>query len=325
MTQLGFDTSTENIRGHLKSVFLSYSWDSEAHTVWVARLGDALRGAGLDVRLDQVDLRPGSDLTKYMETAVRESDYVLLICTPGFAQRSDARIGGVGYEHGLVTGEIFSGVAETEKFIPILRGDPAESIPSFLRSRKWVDFREEPMFDARVAELISSICHGISKSDFGTQDLGATHRDADINEDLRVYKGAFDFACTKMGKTKSSAEDFSEEYQRDWSLAALRVFEQVFTFANSSMKLSRSDAEDFALKWMEHDGYDHFDQYRDAFEFAASRDGRNLCASEARRFVGDFEEEVGLEHFHRFKQAFRIARDGGRSRSDAEDFAFDQL
>ena len=58
---------------------------------------------------------------------MRESDYVLLICTPAFAARADDRVGGVGYEQAVVTGEIFSGTAHPEKFIPVLRGDPATS------------------------------------------------------------------------------------------------------------------------------------------------------------------------------------------------------
>ena len=68
------------------------------------------------------------NLYEYMiEASVRESDYVLLICTPAFAARADDRVGGVGYEQAVVTGEIFSSTAHPEKFIPVLRGDPATS------------------------------------------------------------------------------------------------------------------------------------------------------------------------------------------------------
>ena len=88
----------------LISVSISYSWESQEHKAWVARLASALRTVGLKVKLDQSDLRPGSDLTAYMESAIRESDYVLLICTPDFAGRADRRLGGVGYEQAVVTG-----------------------------------------------------------------------------------------------------------------------------------------------------------------------------------------------------------------------------
>ena len=55
------------------------------------------------------------DLTKYVETSIRESDFVLLICTPPFALKANTSQGGVGYEKGIVTGEIFQGVASPSK------------------------------------------------------------------------------------------------------------------------------------------------------------------------------------------------------------------
>src|SRR5688572_25699189 len=107
----------------LISVFISYSWDSPGHKAWVAKLAASLRARGARVRFDQDDLRPGADITAYMESAIRESDRVLLVCTPGFKKRADSREGGVGYEQAIVTGEIFSGVAHPEKFVPVLRGE----------------------------------------------------------------------------------------------------------------------------------------------------------------------------------------------------------
>ena len=114
---------------------------------------------GRKVKLDQSDPRPGSDLTAYMESAIRESDYVLLIGTPNFAGRADGRLGGVGYEQAVVTGEMLSGVSKDGKFIPILRGDPQASVPSVHRNRVWTDFREDADFDRALKELLSALHH----------------------------------------------------------------------------------------------------------------------------------------------------------------------
>lgn len=70
--------------------------------------------------MDQWDARLGMDLPKYMEGRIRSSDYVLLVCTPIFAERANAGRGGVGYEKGVITGELYSGAPHT-KFIPVLR------------------------------------------------------------------------------------------------------------------------------------------------------------------------------------------------------------
>ena len=91
------------------------------------------------------------------------------------------------------------------------------------------------------------------------------------------------------------------------------------------MKLSRSRAEGFALTWMDRDDWGEFALYRNAFEFAKSQDGMGMRLSDARRWIYDFDEARGLGDFERFECAFRIARNGGQSRSDAEDFAHDKL
>jgi len=60
--------------------FISYAWESENHKNWVRDLATELIGNAVDVTLDQWDAYPGIDLTQFMETHIRESDYVLMIC-----------------------------------------------------------------------------------------------------------------------------------------------------------------------------------------------------------------------------------------------------
>jgi TIR domain len=77
--------------------FASYSWDSKEHKEWVKDLATRLRSDGVDVTLDQWKVVPGEQLPKFMETAIRENSYVLIICTPNYKKKSDERKGGVGY------------------------------------------------------------------------------------------------------------------------------------------------------------------------------------------------------------------------------------
>ena len=55
------------------------------------------------------------------------------------------------------------------------------------------------------------------------------------------------------------------------------------------------------------------------------REGMGCRVSEARSFAEGFDEDPGLGYFDRFEQAFSVARGTGKSRSDAEDFAYSQL
>src|SRR5260370_24888633 len=128
--------------------FISYSWESKEHSQWVMNLAQCPQTNGVYVHLDQWDLKPGMDLLQYMEQSIRDSNYVLLICTPTFAKKANRGLGGVGYEKNIVSGEIFTKRSIDTKFVPIIRmGAPESSLPSYLQSKVFVDFRESVVFE----------------------------------------------------------------------------------------------------------------------------------------------------------------------------------
>ena len=111
----------------------------------------------MDVILDQWDLKYGDDLPHFMETAVRESDFVLLVCTPEYARKSNEGKGGAGYEKRIVTGEMFQSVNQS-KFIPIVRkGSNNEALPTFLQYKNYIDFRKDSEFNERLKELLHQL------------------------------------------------------------------------------------------------------------------------------------------------------------------------
>lgn len=61
------------------TVFVSYAWESEQHKTWVAALCERLARDGVGVVLDVWNTAPGDELPQFMESAVRDSDFVLLI------------------------------------------------------------------------------------------------------------------------------------------------------------------------------------------------------------------------------------------------------
>lgn|SRR5438552_11894718 len=102
------------------SVFISYSWDSAAHKKWVRLLAEPLIRNGVRVWIDQLNLRPGESLTRFMESKIKSSGHVVVVCTPQYARRSNKRVGGVGYEQQIISGRIAAGISR-RKFIPIVR------------------------------------------------------------------------------------------------------------------------------------------------------------------------------------------------------------
>jgi len=138
-------------------VFISYAWEDDEHRSWVKSLATKLRADGVETVLDQWELAPGDQLARFMEKSVRESDFVLIICTPKYKEKSDARSGGVGYEGDVMAAEVATGV-DRRKFIPLLRSNTwANASPSWLRGSYYVDFRREFVLDGNYADLLDTL------------------------------------------------------------------------------------------------------------------------------------------------------------------------
>ncbi len=131
------------------TAFVSYSWDNEEHKSWVRDLARRLRRDGIDVKLDQWETAPGDQLTAFMERGVREHDFVAIICTRKYKERSDSRAGGVGYEGDIMTAEV-SREQNHRKFIPILRSGTWETAaPFWVEGKYYIDLRGNP-YDQRA-------------------------------------------------------------------------------------------------------------------------------------------------------------------------------
>ena len=115
-------------------VFISYSWDNDEHKDWVLNLANNLAENGIEPILDRYELRPGANAPYFMETALKESDKVLIIFTENYQTKAMGRRGGVGYEYSILNAEICKIITDNKKYIPILRSGTEEtSIPPFLQ------------------------------------------------------------------------------------------------------------------------------------------------------------------------------------------------
>lgn len=139
------------------TAFISYSWDDDDHRAWVASLAERLRRDGVDVKLDKWHAVPGDQLPAFMEREIRSNSFVLIVCTPNYKKKSDARKGGVGYEGDIMTAEVFT-TQNHRKFIPILgRGIWEEAAPSWLAGKYYVDLSESARFERQYQDLLSTV------------------------------------------------------------------------------------------------------------------------------------------------------------------------
>ena len=139
------------------TAFISYSWETDEHGAWVLSLAERLRRDGVDVKLDQWETAPGDQLAEFMESGIRENDFVLIICTPKYRERSDSREGGVGYEGNVMTAEVM-GQGNERKFIPVWRsGDWKEAAPSWLVGAYRIDLRGDPYEKNQYTDLVRTL------------------------------------------------------------------------------------------------------------------------------------------------------------------------
>ena len=140
-------------------VFISYSWDGEAHENWVLKLATKLRDNGIDAILDQWELEPGKLIPNFMGKSIEISDRVICIMTPSYKTKSNAEEpkGGVAYESSIMAAETIKNIITT-KFIPLLReGNDNNAIPYFLIGRTYIDMRDNNSFEDRLEELLRAI------------------------------------------------------------------------------------------------------------------------------------------------------------------------
>lgn len=140
-----------------QTIFISYSQEDDEHNNWVASFADQLRKKGFSVILDQTDLVLGDRLPQFMEQSIDTANSVLIICTPMYREKANARKGGVGYEGHIISAEIYAKHNE-RKFIPIVRKGTFETAyPTYLLGKLGLSFVNDSFFDRNLEKLINTL------------------------------------------------------------------------------------------------------------------------------------------------------------------------
>lgn len=154
----GFETIESENDKEAISLFISYSRDSADHIDWVHRLAQELRKFGFSVILDHKDLRPGEQITEFMEQGFQYCDFCLLVCSAAYVQKANNRTAsGVGYET-IIGSTIFikSTPEERSRFIPIVVGG-SKQISTYLGSALFIDMNDNDWTSHPLKKLIEVI------------------------------------------------------------------------------------------------------------------------------------------------------------------------
>ena len=145
------------IENNIPKVFISYSWESKEHSDWVKSLADKLLADGIESIIDSYDVSPGDRLQKFMESSIRDSDYVIIICTEEYKRKANNREKGVGYESHIISAELYNNHND-RKFIPVIRqGDFNSALLTYLDGKLAIDLRGNPFNEDSYKDLIASI------------------------------------------------------------------------------------------------------------------------------------------------------------------------
>ena len=137
-------------------VFISYSHDSAAHKQWVLEFATTLRNRGVDAILDQWDLKPGDDLPEFMEQNLVSADFAIMVCTKRYVAKANAGEGGVGYEKMIMTSSSLTKISDN-KVIPIVRENGEPKVPTFLKTKLYIEFSNDEDIEFSLDELLRVI------------------------------------------------------------------------------------------------------------------------------------------------------------------------
>ncbi len=145
----------------MKTVFISYSHDSDAHREKVLGLSERLRTDGIETLLDQyVNGTPEQGWPRWMLDQLDAADTVLVVCTETFYRRfrgheEPDKGKGVDWEGALITQEIYDSRSRTSKFVPVFLSDAVEDwIPEPLRSGTHYALTSESAYN-RLYDFVS--------------------------------------------------------------------------------------------------------------------------------------------------------------------------
>jgi hypothetical protein len=128
--------------GQPPRVFVSYSDDSLAHAKRVLELAQWLRSHGVDAQIDQFEESPEEGWPRWIYRQIRESEFVLIIATPGYLRRcendeprGDTPSSTTKFGSHLTLQELHEAGGRNRKFVPVLFGEDAivESVPLPMR------------------------------------------------------------------------------------------------------------------------------------------------------------------------------------------------
>lgn len=232
--------------GMTPKAFISYSWTNQAHQDRVREWAERLVSDGVDVVLDLWDLKEGQDKFSFMERMVNDPHvtHVLVISDRTYAEKADARKAGVGTESQIISKEVYEQVDQT-KFIPLtceFDDDGNAFLPTFLKSRIWMDFSSPESVNANWEHLIR-LLFGQPLHQKPTLGKPPVYLNEDASAPISPARGKLETLRQAILQGRPGIELYRQTF-----------LDACFDFADSLRVRQRPDVDDMGRKVLEDTG-----------------------------------------------------------------------
>jgi hypothetical protein len=314
-----------------RTVFISYSHDSDEHRERVLALSERLREDGIETRLDQyVSGSPPQGWPRWMLDQLDAADFVLVICTETYYRRfrgheKPGKGKGVDWEGALITQEIYDSRSRTLKFVPVFLSAAVEDwIPEPLRSLTHYALTSKSGYDSLYDFLLAQ--SGVEPGKVGTLKPKPCRKGTPLtfDESPPSAKASFDisrilkYAPAELIGRESETKLLSDAW--DKTVRAEKGRPHVLTFValggeGKTALVAKWAAELAAQDWPGCDAAFAWSFYSQGTreQLAASSD---LFLKEALTFFGDdADRQFAASNAGAFEKGQRLARLVGQRRS----------
>jgi hypothetical protein len=190
---------------NVPQVFISYSHDTLEHKKWSLELAIRLRNNGIDALIDQFELKPGDDLPHFMETNLAKAEKILMICTDRYVEKANSGEGGVGYEKMIITSNLLKRIDEN-KIIPLIRQQGTSNLPTFLKSKMYINFSRDEDFEVNYDNLVRTIHKSpiFEKPPIGNNPFTAIPKES-LDGDIQLLHQTLSMIARQQGISSSAA------------------------------------------------------------------------------------------------------------------------
>jgi len=140
-----------------KTIFLSYSQDSNDHVKWVGNFAEELTKNDIFVLYDLWDVALGEDFPEFMEK-IATVDYIITIFSHGYSEKiKDSKNSGVKQENRLIKALISNGIEQRRIVLILCEEGLKDSIPPFYMGKKYLEIMKDNDKEEKILELVRHI------------------------------------------------------------------------------------------------------------------------------------------------------------------------